>query len=144
MDHFFWKMGDLILGFRQWLATSNDWLTNLASLTAIVAIVFGAVYWFELRRRELKQRRWADYQELIHLAWNRHASGQPVPSALQIAAVYRLLAFREFAYMTVLTLDEAVQSNPGPWIQSVGPHATKVADNLRGTWRYVYQAWKVG
>jgi hypothetical protein len=121
-----------------------DFVQPISSVVTVLAVIGGGVFsfvqWLDVRRRETKQRRWDQYQQVIGLVWARGPGGQSVPSALQIAAVYQLVEFREFAYMTAISLEKAGAENPGEWLQHVGPHVARVINLLKSTRAYSRQS----
>jgi hypothetical protein len=134
-----------IMLWAEKLVTNPLW-GGIASLLTIIGIIFAAVYWWVLRRQELRQQRWNQYQQTISLAWGSGPNDQGVPAALQIAAVYQLAEFKEFAYMTAFSLkyvvvDNPVQTSP-KWKEFVGPHVERVIKLLQHTRAYKNQAKK--
>ena len=129
------------------LVTNPLW-GGIASVLTIVGIIFAAVYWWVLRRQELRQQRWNQYQQTIGLAWGGDQDKQGVPIALQIAAVYQLVEFKEFAYMTALSLKYVVVDNPvrinPEWKVFVGPHVERIIELLQQTQAYKKQSKQFG
>ena len=129
------------------LVTNPLW-GGIASVLTIVGIIFAAVYWWVLRRQELRQQRWNQYQQTIGLAWGGDQDKQGVPIALQIAAVYQLVEFKEFAYMTALSLKYVVVDNPvrinPEWKEFVGPHVERIIELLQQTQAYKKQSKQFG
>ena len=125
---------------------TNPLWGGIASLLTIVGIIFAAVYWWVLRRQELRQQRWNQYQQTISLAWGCGPNDQGVPAPLQIASVYQLAEFKEFAYITAFTLKYVVVENPvhlmPNWKEFVGPHVERVIKLLQQTRAYKNQAKK--
>jgi hypothetical protein len=123
-------------------------LVSLTPLLSVFAVVIGGVFsfvqWLDVRRRETKQRRWDQYQHTIVLAWGGGSKEEGVPTTLQIAAVYQLAEFKEFAFMTALSLKYVVIENPElitpKWKQFIGPHVERVIKVLQQTRAYKYQA----
>jgi len=129
------------------LVTNPLW-GGIASLLTIVGIIFAAVYWWVLRRQELRQQRWTQYQQTIGIAWGSGPRDQGVPTALQIAAVYQLAEFKEFAFMSALSLKYVVVDNPvlikQDWKEFVGPHVERIIDLLQQTRAYKRQSKQFG
>lgn len=127
---------------------TNPLWGGIASLLTIVGIIFAAVYWWVLRRQELRQQRWLQYQQTIGLAWGGGQNDHGVPTALQIAAVYQLAEFKEFAYMTAISLKYVVVENPvqisPKWKEFVGPHVERIIKLLQQTRAYKNQSKQFG
>jgi hypothetical protein len=115
---------------------------SLAAIGVVASGLFAFIKWYDLRNRELRQRNWSDYQEALETVWGRTTSGGDVASSRQIAAVYRLVRFKEFYFATVTALEDAGARNPDSWKQNVGPHAKKVTSALKKTWSYWWQSRK--
>ncbi len=123
------------------LVTNPLW-GGIASLLTIVGIIFAAVYWWVLRRQELRQQRWAQYQQTISFAcgWGYSQSDRPTPPVLQVAALYELVEFNEFAYMTVTSLEYARTVDSFAYKENMSPHVERVIELLQKTKAYKNQS----
>jgi hypothetical protein len=132
------------MSFMQWIEAivTNPLWGGIASLLTIVGIVFAAVYWWVLRRQELHQLRWTQYQQTISSAcgWGYHQIGQPTPPVLQVTAVYQLVEFKEFAYMTVVSLEYAQAIDSFTYKKGMEPHVERAIALLQNTKAYKNQA----
>jgi hypothetical protein len=117
-------------------------VTALVSMVTVAALAAGAVQWFDLRRRELRQRRWVEYNTLLAQVSGVRPDGSKVQAMEQIVAMYQLLQFEEYAFLTVRALDSLSQL-VGPddaWSRQVGPHRDCILDILRKDRGYIIQA----
>ncbi len=134
------------------MSTWVELVQPISSVVSVIAIVGGGVFsfakWLDVRRRELRQQRWTQYQQTIGLAWGSGPNDQGVPTALQIAAVYQLAEFKEFAFMTALSLEYVVVDNPvlikQDWKEFVGPHVKRIISLLKQTRAYKNQSKQFG
>jgi hypothetical protein len=109
-------------------------LGTLPSLvTILVAIgggIFSVIRWYDIRRRELRQQRWTDYSRLIAIVSGLSADGRSTRIPEQVAALYQLLEFPEYASITVRALDGAERFADQNWRQHVAQHRDKVVAAL--------------
>jgi hypothetical protein len=126
------------------MSTWTDLVQPISSLVTVIAVVGGGVFsfvqWLDVRRREIKQRRWDQFQQVIGLVWAKGPDGLKPTSVMQIAAVYQLAEFREFAFMIAISLEKAGAENPPEWQQHVGPHVQRVINYLKSTRAYSRQS----
>jgi hypothetical protein len=110
---------------------------NIPAVSATVSVLavvgggtFSFVQWLDVRRREQKQQRWADYSKLLAMV-----AGDGAKIHLQMGALYQLLAFEDYASISVNALEAsnrilAAQGNK-PWTDLMAPEVEKVIAILR-------------
>ncbi|MDE2166414.1 MAG: hypothetical protein KGJ66_08765 [Alphaproteobacteria bacterium] len=106
-------------GFLAGLVNS---LPSVAAIVAVGGFVFSVVKWYDVRSRQLKKERWQDYTNALSTAWGWKDGeiNKPVGAAEQIVAVYRLIEFEEYAFITVAGLERASGGGTAGWIQLFG------------------------
>lgn len=115
----------------------DDLFKNIPAISAAVSVLavvvggtFSFVQWLDVRRREQKQQRWTDYSKLLAMI---AGDGSKIHS--QIGALYQLLAFDEYATISIDILDAsnrilAAQGNK-PWTDLMAPEVEKVIAALK-------------
>lgn len=110
------------------LKTVLEFITANTQLISTITIVFGGLFafvkWLDSRNRELKEKRYSKYMELISIISGYHINGSTPKLTEQIAAVWFLLEYKEYqdiTYKIFFSTDLEKIANK-PWIDHVVPH----------------------
>jgi hypothetical protein len=97
-------------------------------LIAIAGGIFSVVQWYDIRRREQKQRRWADYTALLAAV----GGAANVPG--QLGALYQLVEYTEFRTISARSLkasnDIMKKMNNTNWVSYLSPRVNEVISEL--------------
>jgi hypothetical protein len=72
----------------------------LSFIIAIFAGVFTAIKYLDTRKRELQEKRYAKYMDLIAMISGTRPDGNHAKITEQVAAVWFLLEYTEYYYLT--------------------------------------------
>ncbi|MFM5744692.1 hypothetical protein ACET6W_18585 [Aeromonas veronii] len=82
-------------------------LKNLPLFGAIgtaIAFVIGLFRWIDQRSREQEQRTYEAFHKMICLASGTDESGRTIKMAQQIAAIYQLQRYKQYAFASIPVL----------------------------------------
>ncbi|EJC1449988.1 hypothetical protein MX535_004686 [Vibrio parahaemolyticus] len=86
-----------------------DELLKYASLItlcgAAISFVIGLIKWIDQRNREQKQKQYEALHKMVLLASGVDESGQTIKMVQQIAAIYQLQSYKDFAFASVPVLE---------------------------------------
>jgi len=125
----------------EFLAGLVSSLPSVAAMVVVGGFVFSVVKWYDVRSRQLKKERWTDYTDILSTAWGWKDGdiNKPVGAAEQIIAVYRLIEFDEYAFITVAGLERATGGTVS-FLQNVRPAIDEVVKIIRTQKAYTRQA----
>jgi hypothetical protein len=111
-------------------------LEFIEHLAAIGAGLFGFLKWIDTRNREIKEKRYKTYMDLIGvISGKRHDSTTPNITE-QIGAVWFLVEYREYYEITKKIFSdcdlEKSGGGSGPWVEHVVPQIHKLIEQIGG------------
>ena len=96
--------------------------------TVVIGGVFTAIKWLDVRKRELREKRYEKYMSLISIISGSHPDDRNVRITEQIAAIWFLLEYKEYEHLTCRIFSDNnlwAMANP-PWIEHVFPHIERL------------------
>lgn len=105
-----------------------QFITENSQLISVLAIVTGGVFslikWLDTRNRELREKRYAKYMELISTISGDRPDGSTPRMTEQIAAVWFLLEYKEYTDITykVFSYSDLDKLANQPWTEHVAPN----------------------
>jgi hypothetical protein len=106
-----------------------QFITENTQLISVLVIVGGGVIsfikWLDTRNRELREKRYAKYMDLIStISGANHPDGSTPRMTEQIAAVWFLLEYKEYTDITykVFSYSDLDKLANKPWTEHVAPN----------------------
>jgi hypothetical protein len=99
---------------------------------AIIAGLFAFVKWIDTRNRELKEKRYKTYMDLIGVISGKRTDSTIPNITEQIAATWFLMEYKEYYKMTRKIFSESDLENMAnePWVKHVLPHIRKLITEI--------------
>lgn len=99
---------------------------------AIIAGFFAFIKWIDTRNRELKEKRYKNYMDLIGVISGKRADSTTPNITEQIAATWFLLEYKEYYEMTGKIFSDSDLENMAnePWVKHVLPHIRKLLTEI--------------
>jgi hypothetical protein len=93
-------------------------LKNIPQITLIVGGLFGFFQWLDQRKREREEKQYQSFHKMVCLAAGTDESGRTIKMAQQVAAIYQLQRYKQYAFASApviqLILHEmSEENNPG-------------------------------
>ncbi|MDD3183369.1 MAG: hypothetical protein PHD48_11290 [Alphaproteobacteria bacterium] len=110
--------------------TENSQL--LSVLTAVIGGVFAFIKWIDIRRLELKEKRYSKYMGLISTISGNRPDGSTPRITEQIAAVWFLLEYKEYRKITykIFSSSDLKDMANEPWTKHVVPHIDQLMKEI--------------
>lgn len=101
-------------------------------ITVSIAGFFVFVKWIDNRNRELKEKRYKTYMDLIGVISGKRVDSTTPNLTEQIAAVWFLLEYKEYYEITKKIFSESDLENMANeiWVQHVLPHIYKLLKEI--------------
>jgi len=99
---------------------------------AIIAGSFAFVKWIDTRNRELKEKRYKTYMDLIGVISGKRADSTTPNLTEQVAATWFLLEYKEYYEITAKIFSDSDLENMGNalWVQHVLPHIRRLINEI--------------
>ncbi len=99
---------------------------------AIIAGFFAFVKWIGTRNRELQEKRYKKYMDLIGVISGKRFDSTTPNLTEQIAAVWLLLEYKEYYETTKKIFSDSDLENMAnePWVKHVLPHIHKLMNEI--------------
>jgi len=99
---------------------------------AIMAGLFTFVRWIDTRNRELKEKRYKTYMDLIGVISGKRKDSTTPNLTEQIAAIWFLLEYKEYYEITRKIFSDSDFENMSGllWVQHVLPHIRKLIKEI--------------
>ncbi|TOA90231.1 hypothetical protein CGK17_16610 [Vibrio parahaemolyticus] len=113
-----------------------EFITENKDLIGVLAVVFSGLFafvkWLDTRKRELREKRYRTYMDLISIISGKRQDSSAPNITEQVAAVWFLVEYKEYYKTTVRIFSESDLENManGPWVQHVLPHITKLIKTI--------------
>lgn len=108
-------------------------------LLGLIAVVMGGVFvfvkWIDSRNRELKEKRYQNYMDLIGVISGKRKDSTTPNMTEQIAATYFLLEYKEYYSMTkkIFSSLDLKQISDERWGKHILPHIRTVLEEMNQT-----------
>lgn len=105
-------------------------------LIGVLAVALGGVFvfvkWMDSRNRELKEKRYRTYRQLIGVVTGKHDEHGGPNIAEQIAAAYLLLEYKEYHSITkkIFSAEDLSAIANERWHKHVLPHINEVLKEI--------------
>ena len=101
-------------------------------VTVSIAGIFVFVKWMDNRNRELKEKRYKTYMDLIGVISGKRVDSSTPNMTEQIAAVWFLLEYKEYHAITKKIFSESDLENMANeiWVKHVLPHIHKLVKEI--------------
>jgi len=113
-----------------------EFITQNKDLIGLIVVslagLFGFVKWIDTRRRELREKRYKTYMDLIGVISGKRADSTIPNITEQIAATWFLLEYKEYYSITKkIFLDSNLENMANePWVKHVLPHIHKLIKEI--------------
>jgi hypothetical protein len=113
-----------------------EFITNNKDLIGVIVVcftgLFGFVKWIDTRRRELKEKRYKTYMDLIGVISGKRADSTTPNITEQIAATWFLSEYNEYYDMTKRIFSDSDLEDMAnePWVKHVLPHIHKLIEKI--------------
>lgn len=107
--------------------------TQLFSVAISAVVGFSAfVKWVDSRNRELEEKRYSDYMNLIGVISGTRKDGSPATMTEEIAATWFLIEYREYYHITERIFSNSDFKNMAPekWLKNVLPHIENMLSEI--------------
>lgn len=110
--------------------TQNKDLIGL--ITVSITGIFVFIKWIDNRNRELKEKRYKTYMDLIGVISGKRADSSTPNISEQIAAVWFLSEYKEYYEITKKIFSESDFENMSDkaWVQHILPHIHKLLKEI--------------
>jgi len=101
-------------------------------ITVSIAGFFAFIKWIDNRNRELKEKRYRTYMDLIGLISGKRVDSSAPNITEQIAAVWFLLEYKEYYKTTKKIFSDSDFENMSneAWVQHILPHIHKLLKEI--------------
>jgi hypothetical protein len=101
-------------------------------VVAIFAGLFAFVKWIDTRNRELREKRYKTYMDLIGVISGKRTDSTTPNLTEQIAAIWFLLEYKEYYEITKKIFSDSDLENMAnaPWVKHVLPHIHKLIKEI--------------
>jgi hypothetical protein len=101
-------------------------------LAAIGAGFFAFIKWLDARNRELKERRYKTYMELVGVISGKRPDATTSNFTEQIAAVWFLLEYKEYRDITnnIFSGGDLSEIGSEEWVKYIVPHIQKMLRSI--------------
>ena len=72
---------------------------------AAITFIFGLIKWIDQRNREMEQKQYEAFHNMVRLASGVDESGNTIKMAQQLAAVYQLQAYKKYSFASIPVLE---------------------------------------
>ena len=90
------------------------YLSQIALSGAAFSFVIGLIKWIDQRRRDQEEKQYQSFHKMVCLASGTDESGRTIKMAQQVAAIYQLQRYKQYAFASIpvleLLLDELKQT----------------------------------
>ena len=103
------------------LISENNQL--ISTIVFALAGIFSVIKWLDTRNRELQEKRYSKYMDLISIISGNRSDSTTPRMTEQIAAVWFLLEYKEYKDITykIFSYSDLDTIANEPWIQHVAP-----------------------
>lgn len=104
----------------------------ISFFTVSIAGLFVFIKWIDSRNRQLKEKRYETYMNLIGVISGKRLDSTTPNITEQIAAIWFLLEYKEYYEITKKIFSESDFENMAtePWVKHVGPHIKKLVKEI--------------
>ncbi len=82
------------------------YLSLITAAGAAISFVFGLFKWIDQRNREQEQKLYEAFHRMICIASGVDETGRTIKLVQQVAAIYQLQAYKQYAYASVPVLKQ--------------------------------------
>lgn len=104
----------------------------IALLTVVFTGLFAFIKWIDSRDRELKEKRYQIYMNLISTVSGKRPDSTTPNLTEQIAAVWFLVEYKEYYTTTIRIFSDSDLEKMAnePWVEHVLPHIKKLLQTI--------------
>jgi hypothetical protein len=115
--------------FLQFITENKD---LIGLVTVVVGGIFVFVKWLDTRNRELKEKRYKTYMDLIGVISGKRTDSSTPNLTEQIAAIWFLLEYKEYYQTTKKIFSESELQDMANdiWVKHVLPHIKKLLKEI--------------
>lgn len=115
--------------FLEFISQNKD---LIGLITVSIAGLFIFIKWIDTRNRELKEKRYKTYMDLIGVISGKRSDSSRPNFTEQIAAVWFLLEYKEYYETTKKIFSESDFENMADkaWVQHILPHIHKLIKEI--------------
>ena len=80
------------------------YLSQIALSGAALSFVIGLIKWIDQRNRDQEEKQYQSFHKMVCLASGTDESGRTIKMVQQVAAIYQLQRYRQYAFASIPVL----------------------------------------
>ena len=89
------------------------YLSEITVSGAALSFVIGLIKWLDERRRDREERQYQSFHRMVCLASGTDESGRTIKMPQQLAAIYQLQRYKQYAFASVPVLEHLLKEMKG-------------------------------